>query len=472
MFHANGGTPAPATLTGVTDGDVTGMSGMPAPVRAGDTLEGWYANAELTGDKVESLPAEYAAGTANYYAKWTPGTVKFTFVANGGTIATTEMSGTVGTAVGNTNMPAATRSGWTLDGWYEYSDFDGSPVVKLPATWPAANVTYYAKWTANESKITFTDDKFGNNSEWVGKTDDVLPSSEHATLPAPTHDGWSFLGWFTANGETGENGQPNWGDQVALGQGGDLTKFPAGGVTYYAKWAPKDVSYVFVANWADHDTIAISGKTGDSTAGKSWPTWKAGEDNGRSGWTFQGWFDTNEASGGNQFTEPSTFEWNANGVSEDGASSTHTYYARWTANDSIVVFEPLNATASKPGLSGLPSAPTRWNGKTSDQKYTDVYKGSTLPLVNDETLMPGWKTDRLVPERQRLRQPAVARRQVRCGSGRHRLHHHLLRQVGLHGHEHVHLRSQPAREARDFWPTASPCPRSSRSTLRTRFRTM
>ena len=150
VFHANGGTPAPATLTGVTDGDVTGMSGMPAPVRAGYTLEGWYANAELTGDKVESLPAKYAACTTNYYAKWTPGTVKFTFVANEGTVATTEMTGTVGTAVGNTNLPAAERAGYTLEGWYDNDQFNGTPYGKLPATWPTENKTFYAKWTANE----------------------------------------------------------------------------------------------------------------------------------------------------------------------------------------------------------------------------------------------------------------------------------------------------------------------------------
>ena len=69
-----------------------------------------------------------------------------TFNANGGTLASGSVKRSVesGKAVGA--LPAATRSGYTLDGWFTKAS-GGAKVTA--ATKVAAAVTYYAQWTKN-----------------------------------------------------------------------------------------------------------------------------------------------------------------------------------------------------------------------------------------------------------------------------------------------------------------------------------
>ena len=68
VFVTNGGSGVD-DMDGAT-GEKISDRAMPETVRTGYEFGGWYADAGLTGDKVEELPESYPAGTTTYYASW------------------------------------------------------------------------------------------------------------------------------------------------------------------------------------------------------------------------------------------------------------------------------------------------------------------------------------------------------------------------------------------------------------------
>lgn len=162
-----------------------------------------------------AITATPATATAEYtYAfdqwAWTPegstitanvtATASFTRTANsytltwdvngGDALSGTYTQGTVayGTTIVQPNTP--TREGYTFLGW--------SP---LPAaTMPAANMTYVAQWKDNSVvgyTITYNMNGHGEQIASVAEAT-ALPAS----LPAPTAEGYTFVGWFTDAGLT------------------------------------------------------------------------------------------------------------------------------------------------------------------------------------------------------------------------------------------------------------------------------
>ncbi|MBR1920407.1 MAG: InlB B-repeat-containing protein, partial [Kiritimatiellae bacterium] len=136
-FNANGGTATPATAT-VKEGESVGA--LPTATRDGYTLKGWYTAA--TGG-TQVLATTKVTANVTYYAQWTEKTYVVTFNANGGTATPATATVKEGEAVGA--LPAATRTGYTLKGWYTAAT-GGTQV--LATTKVTANVTYYAQWTA------------------------------------------------------------------------------------------------------------------------------------------------------------------------------------------------------------------------------------------------------------------------------------------------------------------------------------
>lgn len=120
-----------------------------------------------------------------FTAQWTPKTYKATYKANGGVwgegeaIETTQVFEVVyGTAVA---APTAdpTRVGYTFKGWDKVA----------PATMPAEDLVFTAKWEINEHTITFKD---GSNT--VGTVTGNYGTA--VTAPAdPTKEGYTFTGW-------------------------------------------------------------------------------------------------------------------------------------------------------------------------------------------------------------------------------------------------------------------------------------
>ena len=80
-----------------------------APAKSGHSFDGWYDNAECTGDALSEISAT-ETGNKTFYAKWTPIPYTVSWDANGGTLTGSYTSGTVdyGTAI---TAPTATQKG-------------------------------------------------------------------------------------------------------------------------------------------------------------------------------------------------------------------------------------------------------------------------------------------------------------------------------------------------------------------------
>ncbi len=98
-----------------------------------------------------------------------------------------------------------TRTGYTFAGWYTDEAFENAFEFGT-AEMPTNDITFYAKWTAEEYEVTF-DANEGSLQEGTQNTLTVTYDSAYGTLPTPRRVGFKFLGWFTERvGGTQVNG--------------------------------------------------------------------------------------------------------------------------------------------------------------------------------------------------------------------------------------------------------------------------
>lgn len=98
-------------------------------------------------------------------------------------------------------LPEPTRSGYIFEGWY-YTDDTGREIQITEATRFSANTTVKAKWTKIKLDYYVTFDPDGgtvSTPEMQANTYGYLYS-----LPVPTRDNYTFLGWFSEPSGEGE----------------------------------------------------------------------------------------------------------------------------------------------------------------------------------------------------------------------------------------------------------------------------
>lgn len=131
--------------------------------------------------------------------------------ANGGTCGTTISHVKHGGAV--STLPSATKTGYTLDGWYTKKDGG----VKISNSYTVSSDTaFYAHWTANKYTIIFN----ANGGEG-GTSKSLTYNTTLGTLPEATRYDFDFGGWWTA---------ASGGSAIT-----SSTKV-TGAATYYAHW--------------------------------------------------------------------------------------------------------------------------------------------------------------------------------------------------------------------------------------------
>ena len=231
-YNANGGTDAPAQLTG--NGWVS--LSITEPTRSGYTFLGWSESSTA------SL-AQYASGdllnlTANttLYAVWKANTYTVYFDAQGGTCSTSSKTVTYNSTYGT--LPTPTRSGYTFDGWYT-SASGGTQITASSKVTITANQTLYAHWTSSAAtNYTLTYNANGGSTPPQQQT-----GNGRITLSGtrPTRIGYTFLGWSTSSGASTA--------QYAPGDSFNLTA----NTTLYAVWKKIDTPVDPVAE----PTIAI-----------------------------------------------------------------------------------------------------------------------------------------------------------------------------------------------------------------------
>ena len=187
-FDGNGGTPSSPCEYGELGSTVP----VPSVTRGtGDeyTLDGWYDKATGGTKKLEADAATYTVNDADtLYAQWQ---AKVNFNANGGTPAETIAYVPLGDT---TVLPAVTRDGCVLDGWYTAAEGGDKVGVARETYTVTAPATLYAHWTC---EVTF--DPNGGRATETSRT--VPCNAAIGTLPEARRDGYVFDGWYNAAGE-------------------------------------------------------------------------------------------------------------------------------------------------------------------------------------------------------------------------------------------------------------------------------
>ena len=211
------------------------------------------------------------------------------------------------TATATPAFEAPERTGYTFAGW--------TPEVAATVT---GNVTYTAQWTANEYTLTL--DANGGKVEPAALT--VTYDAAIGTLPVPTRTGYTFNGWFDADGNevTAETVYTIAGDSIVT-----------------AKWTANKYTITLNPNYGKVDPKSVE-VTYDEAIGKlPKPT--------REGFFFTFWRD----EAGNMITEETIYN----------VAGDITLYAEWrtaspaetpATGDGMTMFAMISMLASAAAL--------------------------------------------------------------------------------------------------------------------------
>ncbi len=147
-----------------------------------------------------------------------------TYNTNGGTA----VSSTTGTKLPNP-LPTTTKTGYTFAGWYTNSTLTTAATAGATIN---ADITLYAKWTANKYTVKFN----GNGNTGGSMNDQSFTYDIVQELTANSFEkyGHTFAGWSTTS-----NGSVAYTDGQSVS---NLTSTNNGTVTLYAKWTEKNLT--------------------------------------------------------------------------------------------------------------------------------------------------------------------------------------------------------------------------------------
>ena len=259
-FNADNGTEA----TVITQDYGTKFDTPADPTREGYTFAGWDM------DIPETIPAE----NMSFTAKWIANQYTLTFDSDGGSdvAAITQDYGT------KIETPAApTKTGYTFAGWDN----------EIPETMPAESMSFKAQWTINQYSLTFD---AGNGTEATVITQDY--GTKFDTPADPTREGYTFAGWDMDIPET----------------------IPAENMSFTAKWIANQYTLTFDSDGGS-DVAAITQDYGTKIETPAAPT--------KTGYTFAGW---------------------DNEIPETMPAESMSFKAQWTINQYSLTFDAGNGT--------------------------------------------------------------------------------------------------------------------------------
>ncbi len=228
----------------------------------------------------------------NLYANATAKTYKITLNVNGGELSTTEKTVTYDKSY---SLHKPTKTGYSFLGWGNsngntlFTDNSGASLENWTGT---SDITLYAKWQANQYKVTLNKD-LSTGGSVSGDGDHAYDSQ--VTITASTYSGYTWLGWYKGT------------EQVST----EYTyRFKMGfAVTYTAKWIKCPVTL------ERSDTAAGTVSGVDKTVLGAQTTITA---NTNKGYTWVGWY-----KGDDQLTTELTYTFKLE-------ETPVTYTARWT----------------------------------------------------------------------------------------------------------------------------------------------
>lgn len=197
---------------------------LPTPTREGYTFNGWYtgnAKAEGYGKVREDV---------TFTARWTAKTYTLNWNANSGVGSCTTTQAHDETVKPPTTPP--TKYGYAFTGWY----LDDKCTIPLASgTLVTGPATFYAGWTPLEYTMTWDANYMGGTITSIKQYHD----EKLYDMPAPTRDGYGFVGWNTKRDGSGVSGDPDVYGTVYQDE------------TFYAQWDRHVQSYTVTVEWDD-----------------------------------------------------------------------------------------------------------------------------------------------------------------------------------------------------------------------------
>jgi uncharacterized repeat protein (TIGR02543 family) len=276
-----GGKVEPATLTVTFDAAV---GTLPAPERTGYTFNGWF---DAEGNEVTAETVYTTAAGSTITAQWVAKTYTVTLVPNGGKVSHTTITVTYDAPIGT--LPLPKRDGYFFGCWV----FNNVAFTADTIYTNDGDMKLYASWFAKTYTLTLDAGEGTVDPATLTVTFDAAIG----TLPTPKREGYTFEGWFDAEGKevTAETVYTTTDDS-----------------TVTAKWTAN--KYTLTLDNGEQIEVAYGQPIG------TLPTPE------REGYTFEGWFDAN----GNEVTAETVY-------TGDG---TMTLTAKWSANGYAIKLEP------------------------------------------------------------------------------------------------------------------------------------
>lgn len=219
-FVSNGGNNVPSITR-----DFNQALDLTIPLRAGYDFIGWYLDVALESSfDAETMPA-INTSSVTLYAKWQLTQFDITYNNIEDAVNTNPSTYDEATSI---NLTAPQRDGFTFLGWFDESNFSGTPREIIDAgTTP---LTLYAKWQINAYTLSFNSN---GGSAFSDLTADYQSSIE---LPNPTRLGFRFDGW-TENANSV-----------------NFTSMPLGNRTLTATWTPLIYTLTLINSMTNEQT--------------------------------------------------------------------------------------------------------------------------------------------------------------------------------------------------------------------------
>ncbi len=339
------------------------------PTKTGYSFDGWYRNAECTGE-AWNFETDVVTDNITLYAKWIGDVYTVTFDTQGGSPVEAQQ---VSRDQFVTRPEDPVREGYTFVGWVTTST--GSTEYEFETAKVQKDITIYAKWTPIKYTVTF--DSRGGSGITSENPKLVSYDGTIQTKPSSTRGGYTFAGWWYKD-ENGKEAEWKFGSSTAA----DVTKVK-GDVTVYAKWK---TTVTFNLN---------GGKIGSSSSAKtvevfenSLITSELVPEPVNTGYEVAGWCRDPECA-----TAPWDFD-------NDTVTQAITLYAKWEPTiyyrvtfkdyeDSIISEQEV--AYNKPAVQ--PEDPTR-EGHTFKGWYTAKSGGSkfsfTTGIKEDKVIYAQW----------------------------------------------------------------------------------
>jgi uncharacterized repeat protein (TIGR02543 family) len=318
-YAPNGATSgtAPASQTKTQDVALTLADNSGNLARTGYSFAGWNTAADGTGTNYAAGASYTGNANLSLFAKWTANTYTVTYNANDATTGSAPANQTKTQDVAltlATNSGNLARTGYSFAGWNTAADGTGTNYAVGASYTGNANLSLFAKWTANTYTVTYNanDATTGSAPANQTKTQDVaLTLATNSGNLART--GFTFAGWNTSADGTGTN--------YAIG----ASYTGNANLSLFAKWtALATYSVTYDANGATTGS-APANQTKTQDVALTLAT-NSG-DLALTGFTFAGW-NTTAVGSGTDYAAGGSYTGNANLA----------LFAKWTPESSGTLF--------------------------------------------------------------------------------------------------------------------------------------